>query len=88
MKRFLIFFLIIFYSPLKKYERTGEKWKSSIDKLNELNIKQTKDEGAILFIGSSSIRMWKSIEKDIRPYKSIRRGYGGARYTDLIHFTE
>ena len=88
MKRFLIFFLIISCSPLKKYEGTGKKWESSIDKLTKLNSKQTKDQEAILFIGSSSIRMWKSIEEDIRPYKSIRRGYGGARYTDLIHFTE
>ena len=88
MKRFLIFFLIISCSPLKKYEGTGEKWESSIDKLTKLNSKQTKDQEAILFIGSSSIRMWKSIQEDIRPYKSIRRGYGGARYTDLIHFTE
>tara|TARA_B100001057_G_scaffold476795_1_gene545237 strand:- start:8989 stop:9669 length:681 start_codon:yes stop_codon:yes gene_type:complete len=88
VKRFLIFFLIISCSPLKKYDGTGEKWKSSIDKLTELNITQIKDDDAILFIGSSSIRMWKSIEQDIRPYKSIRRGYGGARYTDLIHFTE
>ena len=88
MKRFLIFFLIISCSPLKKYEGTGKKWESSIDKLTKLNSKQTKDQEAILFIGSSSIRMWKSIQEDIRPYKSIRRGYGGARYTDLIHFTE
>lgn len=88
MKRFLIFFLIISCSPIKKYKGTGEKWESSIEKLTKLNTKQTKDKEVILFIGSSSIRMWKSIEQDIRPYKSIRRGYGGARYTDLIHFTE
>jgi len=41
-----------------------------------------------LFIGSSSIRLWKSIKQDLYPYEPIKRGYGGARYSDLIHFTE
>jgi len=88
MRYFLIFFLIISCSPLKKYEGTAENWENSIDALSILNTKQKKDKKAILFLGSSSIRLWKSIEQDIMPYKSIRRGYGGARYTDLIHFTE
>ena len=31
-----------------------------------------------LFIGSSSIRLWQSLEEDMKPLKVINRGFGGA----------
>ena len=88
MKRFLILLLIVSCSPTKKFLETKEKWEKSVEDLNKLNLEITQSEDAILFIGSSSIRLWNTIEQDIEPYSSIRRGYGGAKYTDLIHFTE
>ena len=45
-----------------------------------------------LFIGSSSIRLWKSLEDDMSPLKVINRGFGGAhtkhinRHKDKIVF--
>ena len=89
MRIIFIFFLLIFScSPLKKYEGTAAKWEKDIIKLEYLDESKKQNEDAILFIGSSSIRLWRSIKKDLAPYESIKRAYGGARYTDLIHFTE
>ena len=90
MIRCLIFIFIFFIScsPLDKYEDTREKWEKEIKKLESLNEIENYSDNAILFIGSSSIRLWKSIKQDLAPYESIKRGYGGARYSDLIHFTE
>ena len=45
-----------------------------------------------LFIGSSSIRLWQSLEEDMSPLKVINRGFGGAhtkhinRHKDKIVF--
>ena len=45
-----------------------------------------------LFIGSSSIRLWQSLEDDMKPLKVINRGFGGAhtkhinRHLDKIVF--
>ena len=45
-----------------------------------------------LFIGSSSIRLWLSLEEDMKPLKVINRGFGGAhikhinQYLDKIVF--
>ena len=88
--RIFVFFLltIVSCSPLIKYEDTAEKWENEIVKLEKLDSSQDYTKNQILFIGSSSIRLWKSIKKDLEPYESIKRAYGGARYTDLIHFTE
>ena len=88
--RVFVFFLLIIVScsPLKKYEDTDAKWENEIVKLENLDSSQDYTKNQILFIGSSSIRLWKSIKKDLEPYESIKRAYGGARYTDLIHFTE
>ena len=35
-------------------------------------------KNAFLFIGSSSIRLWKSLKDDMQPLKVINRGFGGA----------
>ncbi|MFL2666074.1 MAG: GDSL-type esterase/lipase family protein [Flavobacteriaceae bacterium] len=90
MIRSLIFIFVFFVScsPLKKYGDSGEKWEQEIKKLELLDQKENYSDNAILFIGSSSIRLWKSIKQDLDPYEPIKRGYGGARYSDLIHFTE
>ena len=37
----------------------------------------------VLFFGSSSIRLWKTLEEDMAPLKVVNRGYGGAMMRDL-----
>tara|TARA_B100001057_G_scaffold361697_1_gene364159 strand:+ start:113 stop:793 length:681 start_codon:yes stop_codon:yes gene_type:complete len=88
--RIIIVFLLLITScsPLKKFEGTATKWEKDITKLENLDKSKNQNKDAILFIGSSSIRLWRSIKKDLAPYEPIKRAYGGARYTDLIHFTE
>ena len=87
-KLFFLILLIISCSPLKEYKKTSDKWQNEISKLEKLDESEKYTKNAILFIGSSSIRLWKTINQDLGTYEPIRRGYGGARYTDLIHFTE
>lgn len=41
-------------------------------------------EGSILFIGSSSIRFWSSMEQDFAPLPVINRGFGGAHIFHVI----
>ncbi len=36
------------------------------------------DSGAILFTGSSSIKLWDDLEKDMMPLTVINRGFGGS----------
>ncbi len=47
---------------------------------------EVADESSILFLGSSSIRRWESMPKDLAPWKTVGRGYGGAKFSDLAVF--
>lgn len=84
----LILATIMHCSPYKKYADKAEPWEEDILALEQLDKTEKYSSNGILFIGSSSIRKWDNIKEDLAPYEPIRRGYGGAKYTDLIHFTE
>ena len=45
-------------------------------------------KGAVLFIGSSSIRLWKTLAQDFPGYHVINRGFGGSQISDSIYFTD
>ncbi|OUX49826.1 MAG: hypothetical protein CBE43_09055 [Rhodopirellula sp. TMED283] len=41
-----------------------------------------------MFIGSSSVRRWSDIATDMAPFRTIQRGYGGAKYSDVAVFSK
>jgi lysophospholipase L1-like esterase len=43
-------------------------------------------KGQILFVGSSSIRLWKSAPTDFPEYKILNRGFGGSTIADSVFF--
>lgn len=47
--------------------------------------KTEEKECDVLFFGSSSIRLWKTLEEDMAPLKVVNRGYGGAMMRD-VHY--
>lgn len=65
-----------------------EQWDLDIEEFDRLNQAEVHPEDSILFIGSSSIRLWETIEEDVAPFHPIQRGYGGAKYTDVAVFAE
>lgn len=42
--------------------------------------------GGILFVGSSSIRLWTTLAQDFPAYNVINRGFGGSQIADSIHY--
>ncbi|TWU14997.1 hypothetical protein Pla52o_55340 [Novipirellula galeiformis] len=76
--------------PISDADREAalERWETSIVALEEKNESVRSNEESILFIGSSSIRLWDSIAQDMAPYRCIERGYGGAKFSDLAVFAK
>ncbi len=59
-------------------------WENDIRKFEHLDSTEKYAPDAILFTGSSSIRLWDSLAADMAPYHVIQRGYGGARLSDYL----
>ncbi len=41
-------------------------------------------DAPVIFIGSSSIRMWKTLDQDFPELPILNHGFGGSEYSDLI----
>lgn len=39
----------------------------------------------VLFVGSSSVRMWKTLQEDMRPLSVVNNGFGGSTIRDIIY---
>lgn len=75
--------------PIEQYRSAAvAKWESTIVELEKLDQQESDPEHAILFVGSSSIRLWEAIQQDMAPYPVIRRGYGGAKFSDLAVYID
>lgn len=76
-------------SVLEPYREAAiEKWEQAILQLEKKDATEAHSDSSVLFIGSSSIRLWKTIVEDIAPYHPIQRGYGGARFSDVAVYAE
>lgn len=45
-------------------------------------------EGSILFVGSSSIRLWSTLQDDFAPMPVINRGFGGSTIPEVNYYAE
>jgi glycerophosphoryl diester phosphodiesterase len=88
MRRYLVFlvsFAVLSCSPVRKYQTLPEvkAWENDIEKFEQLDKSEKYSKDAILFAGSSSIRLWTTLEKDMAPYPVIQRGFGGSKLSDM-----
>ena len=61
-------------------------WIPEIKKFKRADNKSFPSKNSILFTGSSTIRMWETLEEDMAPLRVINRGFGGARIIDVLHY--
>ncbi len=45
-------------------------------------------KGGVLFVGSSTVRLWKTLAEDFPDHKVINRGIGGSEIVDSTHFAD
>ena len=86
----LIITLIISCSPARKYldDPGVKKWETEIVKFERSDSAETYPEDAILFVGSSSIKLWKTLAEDMDPFPVIHRGFGGSQLTDVVAYAD
>ena len=62
------------------------KWVKDINRFDSLNAIEKYSDSAIMFIGSSYIRMWKNIREDLNYKEIIHRGFGGSNLRDVAYY--
>jgi len=65
-----------------------EKWEKGIAFFEKQDQANPPPKGAILFIGSSGIRLWKTLAEDFPGQQVINRGFGGSEIVDSTHFAD
>ena len=63
-------------------------WEADIASFEQDDSTDPPADDAVLFVGSSSIRLWHTLAEDMAPLVTIRRGFGGARMHDVVHYSD
>lgn len=72
------------YAATRDYSR----WEKEIAAYEKADRKSPPPKGGILFIGSSTVRLWKTLADDFPGFKVINRGFGGSEIVDSTHFAD
>lgn len=81
----LFFSAVIVASPALA---APEQWKHEIDALLAQDAIQPPPEHAVLFVGSSSIRLWTSLAEDFPNIAVINHGFGGSELADSVYYAD
>jgi len=86
---FLMMLIIIVHAQDKPLTENPDphRFDQSIQNFEKWDSKNSFPKDAILFVGSSSIRMWKT-QESFHDLTLINRGFGGAHISDVIFFVE
>lgn len=92
--RWLLFAVSIFYAfaaaaqgvkPASKPE--PNRWEAAIKTFEAADKTNAPPRNGILFIGSSSIRLWKTLTNDFPGLPVINRGFGGSQVSDAVRYS-
>lgn len=67
---------------------TPDQWTADIDKFAAADAAQPPPAGAVVFVGSSSIRLWDSLATDFPGVRTINRGFGGSELADSVFYAD
>ena len=69
------------------YENTRDPafFEDAIVAFEDADRSSPPEPGAVVFVGSSSIRFWNSLESDMNPLPVLERGFGGAHMEHVLH---
>lgn len=64
------------------------EWEDEVRAFEQADAARSTAAGAIVLVGSSSIRMWTTLASDLAPLVVVNRGFGGATMRDVLHYAQ
>ncbi len=84
-------YLLRFRIFLEWYTRASAKldfFTEDINRFVSTDHAQPPPDRPVVFVGSSSIRFWDTLETDMAPLPVLNRGFGGAHISHVVHFAD
>lgn len=79
--------LVLSFSPAAQESYTrANLWEKEIATFAAADKKEFPKTGGVLFVGSSSIRGWRTVKDDFPNFPVINRGFGGSHLEDANHY--
>jgi len=66
----------------------SSRWEKAIAAFQASDATNPPPAGCIVFVGSSSIRGWKTLAKDFPGYPVVNRGFGGSQLADAVNYAD
>lgn len=60
------------------------RWTADIEAFGRADREHPSTPGVVVFVGSSSIRLWSTLAEDMAPVPVLNRGFGGSKLFDAI----
>ena len=61
-------------------------WEADVAALERTTHQSCQAGQGVVFLGSSSIRLWDTLGEDMAPLPVVQHGFGGAKLNDLVHY--
>ncbi|PSR54656.1 hypothetical protein AHMF7605_14630 [Adhaeribacter arboris] len=65
-----------------------QQWEKEISALEQQDKVSPPPRKSIVFTGSSSIRLWETLNQDFPDKKVLNRGFGGSQTFEVLHFAD
>jgi lysophospholipase L1-like esterase len=66
--------------------QNSAQWESEIAQFEAADRINPPAPGGVVFVGSSSIRMWPNLQADFPGVNVLQRGFGGSELADAVYF--
>lgn len=74
--------------PAEPVDHDFARWEKEIAAYEAADRASPPPQGGIVFTGSSTIRLWKSLQQDFPRHHVLNRGFGGSQIVDVTHFAD
>ncbi len=86
--RRLLVLLLTVLAPFSALRAAPEKWTKAIDAFTTADQTNPPPREGVVFVGSSSIVRWASLQRDFPGVKAINRGFGGSELADSVFYAD
>ena len=66
----------------------SSRWHKDIATFQAMDVTNRPPADCIVFVGSSSIRLWKTLAQDFPRLPVVNRGFGGSQLADSVNYAE